>query len=70
MQFKKLLLVTIMVIVTTTFTWAAGRSEETSGEVTQLEFWTATDANMYEQWIAAFEAQNPDVKINLVHCTT
>jgi multiple sugar transport system substrate-binding protein len=66
MQFKKLLLVTIMVIVTTTFTWAAGRSEETSGEVTQLEFWTATDANMYEQWIAAFEAQNPDVKINLV----
>ena len=66
MRYTRFLLVTIMVTMIATFAWASGRGEAAPGGITQLEFWTPTDVGMYGEWIEAFEAENPDVRINLV----
>jgi multiple sugar transport system substrate-binding protein len=66
MRHTRMMLVAAIALIVVPFAWSSGAAESAPAGVTELEFWTPTDVAMYEQWIAAFEAENPDVSITLV----
>jgi multiple sugar transport system substrate-binding protein len=66
MRHTRMMLVAAIALIVVPFAWSSGAAESAPAGVTELEFWTHTDVAMYEQWIAAFEAENPDVSITLV----